>query len=285
MRARNLVWACAVCAGVALVAQPALAQRGGGGGGRGGGGGGGGGRGMSGGGGGGRAMSVPSGGRSMGSMPGAGRGPGMSMSPNGARPNPAWSGRGPNGNWWGNGNNFRRGNWNSWGWGGWGIGFFIPVYIGSFGPGVWVASDYPGYFSYYGDDGAVPNGVLYGAPMEYGGGDPSQVGPGEPNYNAPGPNLPDNLAYVTIRVPNADAKVWIEDVATTDSGAVREYRSPELTKGKNYTYEIRAEWKEGDQVRKQTRKFPIHAGDHIMVVFGTKEQQKDKVPPVPAQEK
>jgi uncharacterized protein (TIGR03000 family) len=222
-------------------------------------------------------MSVPSGGRSFG-------GPGTSFSPNGGRPNSAWSGRGPNGNWWGNSNNFRRGNWNSWGWGGWGIGFGIPFYISSFGPGVWVASDYPGYFSYYGEDGAVPNGVLYGAPRDYAGADPSAVGEADPNFNAAAQSLPDNLAFVTIRVPSADSKVWIEDVETTDNGTVREYRSPELKKGKNYTYEIRAEWKEGDQVRKQTRKFPIHAGDHIMVVFG-KEQQKDKVPPIPEQEK
>ena len=64
----------------------------------------------------------------------------------------------------------------------------------------------------------------------------------------------------------------------------REYRSPELKKGKNYTYEIKAEWKEGGQVVKQTRKFPIHAGDHIMVVFG-KDAKKNEVPPKPEQEK
>jgi uncharacterized protein (TIGR03000 family) len=205
----------------------------------------------------------------------------------GGRPNPSWAGRGPNGNWWGN-PNWNRGNWNRWGWGwgwggGWGIGFAIPLYIGYYGPGVWVASDYPGYFSYYGDDGAYPSGVLYAPPAEFVN-NAQPPAEGDPNYSA-AQNLPDNLGYVTIRVPNPQAKVWIEDVETTDTGNVREYRTPELTKGKNYTYEIRAEWKDGDQVRKQTRKFPIHAGDHIMVVFGTKEPQKEKAPPVPQQEK
>jgi uncharacterized protein (TIGR03000 family) len=282
MRTRFL-GGCAACLALLLAVEPAMAQRGGGGGGRGGGGGGGG-RVGSGGGGGGRG--------------GSGGGRGMAGPATGGRGAAGFSGSGrdfPGGGGYGRGyyggygrgyyGGYGRGYYNDWGWGGWGIGFGIPLYIGAFGPGVWMASDYPGYFSYYSEGGDALNGVYYGAPMNYDAATPPNFAAADLGFSPAAQAPPDNLAFVTIRVPNSETKVWIEDVDQKDSGAVREYRSPELKPGHKYTYEIRAEWKEGDQVRKQTRKFPIHAGDHIMVVFGPVDPRKDEVPPIPPQEK
>ncbi|MFL5246015.1 MAG: TIGR03000 domain-containing protein [Gemmataceae bacterium] len=287
MRTR-LLGGCAAFLALLCAVEPALAQRGGGGGGKGGGGGGGGGRGSMGGGGGGGRGSMS------GSM-GGGRASGASPSFNG-RGAPSFSGSGRGvaaGSSFNRGyygaygrgyyGGYGRGYYNNWGWG-WGFGF--PLYIGSFGPGVWLAAgDYPGYFSYYSERGLAPSGVYYGAPVNYEAAIPAEVGASDPGITAAAQAPPDNVAFVTIRVPTAETKVWIEDVETKDTGDVRDYRSPELKPGHKYSYEIRAEWKEGDQLRKQTRKFPIRAGDHILVVFGPDDPRKEEVPPKPPQEK
>jgi uncharacterized protein (TIGR03000 family) len=186
-------------------------------------------------------------------------------------------------NWngsWNNNWNWNRGRfWNGFGWGfGLGLGFPYWAY-NSFGPGVWISSyDYPGYFAYYGDDGVASDGIYYGpsdaalaanqpnvTPVDIG------APPADTTQNGgPADSQMEGRAGIAIRVPTADARVWIEDQETKETGVLREFRSPVLEKGRSYTYDIRAEWREGDQVRKQTRKFPVHSGDHVMVVFGEK---------------
>jgi uncharacterized protein (TIGR03000 family) len=159
-----------------------------------------------------------------------------------------------------------------------------------FGPGVWIGSDaYPGYFSYYGDDGANPDGIYYGPsgsaltaiPPDVNQEEVAQALADISQNGAPADSQTETRASIAIRVPTGDTRLWIEDQETTGRGLVREFRSPALEKGHNYIYEIRAEWKEGDQVKKQTRKFPVHSGDHIMVVFGTMEAASQ--PKSPAQ--
>jgi uncharacterized protein (TIGR03000 family) len=55
----------------------------------------------------------------------------------------------------------------------------------------------------------------------------------------------DNAARVRVIVP-ADAKVWFDNRATTQAGAERWFESPALTPGRQYTYDIKAQWRDQD---------------------------------------
>jgi uncharacterized protein (TIGR03000 family) len=58
----------------------------------------------------------------------------------------------------------------------------------------------------------------------------------------------DTRAYLTVAVP-ADAQVWVGDQPTSQTGTVHQFYSPPLTPGQNFTYEIRARWREDGRCR------------------------------------
>jgi uncharacterized protein (TIGR03000 family) len=53
----------------------------------------------------------------------------------------------------------------------------------------------------------------------------------------------------------------------TQQGSVRHYQSPQLTPGHEYTYDIRAQWREGGRVISQTRHVDVQAGSNLSVDF------------------
>jgi uncharacterized protein (TIGR03000 family) len=81
----------------------------------------------------------------------------------------------------------------------------------------------------------------------------------------------DNIARVTVRVPE-DAEIWFEGSKTTSTGAVREYRSPSLTPGNRYTYEVRARWTENGREVTQTQNVAVTAGARVTVNFPAPRQ-------------
>jgi uncharacterized protein (TIGR03000 family) len=76
----------------------------------------------------------------------------------------------------------------------------------------------------------------------------------------------DKVAHMTVHVP-ADARVWFGTTKTTSTGSVRQYESPPLTPGSQYTYEIRARWTQNGQEVTQTQQVPLTAGGHVNVTF------------------
>jgi uncharacterized protein (TIGR03000 family) len=76
-----------------------------------------------------------------------------------------------------------------------------------------------------------------------------------------------NTVLLNVRVPEADAEVWIDGVKTTQRGTARQYISPPLTPGQRYSYEITARWTENGKEVSQTRKVPIQAGQNVSVDF------------------
>jgi uncharacterized protein (TIGR03000 family) len=76
----------------------------------------------------------------------------------------------------------------------------------------------------------------------------------------------DEPARVSVLVP-ADAKVWFDDKPTRQSGTVREFETAPLTPGHEYTYHIRAQWREGDRDVTQTRQVDIRANSAVTVDF------------------
>jgi uncharacterized protein (TIGR03000 family) len=156
----------------------------------------------------------------------------------------------------------------------------LGYYGGYYGyPGYYGA--YPGYYGYYGNYGPsygdyYGTGDYYGAYQPYGGTDMGAYAPEaygstygyyEPN-GAPGSAVPaiTNAARIVVRVP-PEAQVWFEGAPTKQPGSTREFESPPLAPGKEFTYEVRAQWREGDHDVTQTRKIDVHAGDRVTVDF------------------
>jgi len=71
-----------------------------------------------------------------------------------------------------------------------------------------------------------------------------------------------NAVTLRMRVPT-EARVWIEDVATSTDGADRSFVSPPLTPGREYVYHVRVQWDENGKTVERNREFTVHAGDRI----------------------
>jgi len=135
----------------------------------------------------------------------------------------------------------------------WGWGYPYSGY-GYDWPGYYGAADYPVPYG-----SAAPPSPGVPAPGYYGSSDAPQAAP------APPPSPVDG-ARVLIRVP-ADAQVLIEKQPTQQTGPVRQFESPALEPGREYTYEITARWHEGAQEMSQTKKILVHARDIVNVDF------------------
>jgi uncharacterized protein (TIGR03000 family) len=263
-------------AGAPLIAAAALllgsgasfAQHGGGGGHGGGGHSGGGGHG----GGGGRSFAAPGGGGGRGfAAPGGGAWHGSAAHAGG------WNGGAWNGNNW-HGNNWHGNNWHGdfdghhhgfYGYPGIGIGlgYGYPGYGYGYGyPSYGYANyGYPGYdYSYpYTPSTVISNDYYYpdtstGAPVGY---QSLYAQPAAPQGNT---------AEVDVVVPE-NASVWFNGVAMTNqSGAYRRFTTPPLVPGKEFTYEIRAQWMTESGPVGQTRSVDFQAGSQNVVNFMTK---------------
>jgi uncharacterized protein (TIGR03000 family) len=84
--------------------------------------------------------------------------------------------------------------------------------------------------------------------------------------DTPAPATEDGVARVTVIVP-ADARVFLDDSPTMQTGTERTFVSPTLQAGARYTYSIRASWTEGGRTVEQTRDVPVRAGANVRVDF------------------
>src|SRR5262245_11060717 len=81
------------------------------------------------------------------------------------------------------------------------------------------------------------------------------------------PPQQDNLsADVTLTVP-ADAELWFNGTKVTSTGTVREFRSPPLALGHQYTYDIRARWNENGHPVTQTQEITVTPGGLVRLEF------------------
>jgi len=85
-----------------------------------------------------------------------------------------------------------------------------------------------------------------------------------------------NAALVVAHLPD-DARIWFEDKPTKETGSLRQFVSPPLTPGKNYTYTVRVELPEAGQWVSQVHSFSVHAGDiHCVDVIPSDARAVDK---------
>jgi uncharacterized protein (TIGR03000 family) len=85
-------------------------------------------------------------------------------------------------------------------------------------------------------------------------------------YGAYAPSAPDNAAHLRVIVP-AGAKVWFGNSATQQSGRERFFESPQLTPGKDYTYDVKATWTENGTEVTRTRHVGVRANSTLTVDF------------------
>jgi uncharacterized protein (TIGR03000 family) len=148
--------------------------------------------------------------------------------------------------------------WGYGGWGypyygGWGYGGYWPAYYG----GYW-----PGYYGYY-----APYG--YAAPVCYSYITPTSATPSKTTPKSQTKeSAANNQATVEVTLPNPDAQVWFDDIATNQTGTVREYATPaRLAAGKTYVYQLRASWMANGQLVTQTRQVQVQPGQRTTVSF------------------
>ena len=72
---------------------------------------------------------------------------------------------------------------------------------------------------------------------------------------------------LSVRVPDANADVWLDKVETKQRGAVRSFESPPLEAGKTYRYEVVARWTENGRERAESRTVVGKAGETVAVDF------------------
>ena len=75
-----------------------------------------------------------------------------------------------------------------------------------------------------------------------------------------------NPVDISIRVPDG-ARIWFDGDETTQTGNRRMFVSPPLDPGREYTYEVRVRWMDGEDTVERTRRLTVQAGDHIGLEF------------------
>lgn len=86
-------------------------------------------------------------------------------------------------------------------------------------------------------------------------------------------------ASLTVRVPS-NAELWFQGERMTKTGSVRDFVTPVLLANRDYTYDIRAIWRDVNGVEvTRTRRVTVHAGDKLDVDMLADEQTR--TPPKP----
>jgi uncharacterized protein (TIGR03000 family) len=83
----------------------------------------------------------------------------------------------------------------------------------------------------------------------------------------PPPLAADNRGHLHVTLP-ADAVLWFDGEATDQTGAEREFTTPELDPGKTYTYELKARWTLGGRPVEQSLQVEVRPDKTTTVSFG-----------------
>jgi uncharacterized protein (TIGR03000 family) len=172
--------------------------------------------------------------------------------------------------------------WGGYRYGGWGY----PSYYSGYRYGSWGYPSYYGYRSYsYPSYYSYSPGYYYSPGFRYT--VPSYTYSYSPGYTYspivsgyglggatesyqsfyPPSGSNDNTVRVQVHVPDANAEVWFGDHRTNQDGRTREFVSPPLNSGSNYTYEVKARWMENGAPVERTRRIPVQAGQAVTVDF------------------
>jgi len=148
--------------------------------------------------------------------------------------------------------------------GGYGGGYYGNSYNRGYYPG-----NYGGYNSrynspYYGSNYySTPS--YYSSPSYYVDPAPSTIVQ-QSYYSAPAYSAPSSQnAMMTILVPDPNAELWFNDVATSQRGTTRTFQTPTIDQPG--TYVLRARWNQNGQFVDQTRRVDVQPGQSLTVDF------------------
>jgi len=89
---------------------------------------------------------------------------------------------------------------------------------------------------------------------------------------------PDKEAPIrlTIKVPDPNATLFVDDTATRQKGETRYFESPPVPTGKKYSYTLKVTWLEGGKEKSRSRKVRVDPGKENNIDL-TKEKDETKV--------
>jgi uncharacterized protein (TIGR03000 family) len=87
------------------------------------------------------------------------------------------------------------------------------------------------------------------------------------SYYAPGEASPVNGTVTINATVPADAKIWFDGSKTVQTGRQRQFVSPPLQPGREYTYDVQVKWKQGGREVTRERRISVHAGDVVNLTF------------------
>lgn len=82
----------------------------------------------------------------------------------------------------------------------------------------------------------------------------------------PPQNAVQNTALIDVRVP-PNAELWFGNDRTSQTGQLREFETPELKQGKEYSYTLKARWSQNGEQTEKTRQVRVRPGSRVMVDF------------------
>jgi uncharacterized protein (TIGR03000 family) len=80
----------------------------------------------------------------------------------------------------------------------------------------------------------------------------------------------DRAAKINV-VVRPDAEIWFDDSKMRQTGIMRNFESPALAPGFEYTYRLKATWMENGKAVTRTRNITVRAGDEIEVGIGSNQ--------------
>jgi uncharacterized protein (TIGR03000 family) len=87
----------------------------------------------------------------------------------------------------------------------------------------------------------------------------------------------DQPARIDVEVP-AKAALYCDGTKTSLTGTLRRFVTPALSPGREYSYEFKAEWKDGDTTVSVTQHVSFRAGDRVPVTFLKKTPPIETLP-------
>jgi uncharacterized protein (TIGR03000 family) len=78
---------------------------------------------------------------------------------------------------------------------------------------------------------------------------------------------------LNVRVPANNAEILVDGQRTTQTGTQRQFISPPLAPGFEYTYTVEARWQENGQQMNKTRKVSVQPGREVVVDFSQPDPQ------------
>jgi uncharacterized protein (TIGR03000 family) len=90
-----------------------------------------------------------------------------------------------------------------------------------------------------------------------------------------------NAALINVRVAS-NATLTFDDQPTQQTGESRQFMTPPLEPGKNFSYTVHAKWQDGGRDMDQSRKVSVRAGQQTQVDFNTAQAEGSQAGPEPA---